>query len=82
MLSRALFEIGLLLIALPALIYALFGLSRWAKRRAKGAYLMLAMFPLLSMFPIPPSQLEVVIEAKQEQPKKKEDDGDPPDDPD
>lgn len=28
----------------------------------------------------PPSQLEVVIEAKQEQPKKKEEDGDPPED--
>ncbi|MBE3674805.1 hypothetical protein [Pseudoalteromonas distincta] len=47
---------------------------------SKGAYLFLAFFPLISIIPIPPPTYENVQKAKQEQRKRKEDSGDPPDD--
>ncbi|WP_448547847.1 hypothetical protein [Thalassotalea fusca] len=40
-----------------------------AKRMSKGAVLFLMLFPLISLFPIPPPQYENVDKAKQEQKK-------------
>lgn len=51
----------------------------WGKTMSRGAFLFLAFFPLISLFPIPPPQFENVQKAKQEQRKRKEDSGDPPD---
>lgn len=42
----------------------------------KGAYLFMALMPLISLFPIPPQTFKNVAKAKQEQPKRKEDNGD------
>ncbi|NMR27308.1 hypothetical protein HH219_17500 [Pseudoalteromonas sp. NEC-BIFX-2020_015] len=50
----------------------------WGKTMSRGAFLFLAFFPLISLFPIPPPQFENVQKAKQEQRKRKEDSGDPP----
>ena len=50
------------------------------KTMSRGAFLFLSFFPLISLFPIPPPQFENVQKAKQEQRKRKEDSGDPPDD--
>ncbi|WP_448566852.1 hypothetical protein [Thalassotalea ganghwensis] len=47
---------------------------------SKGAFLFLAIFPLISIFPIPPPVFKNVEKAKQEQRKRKEDNGDPPND--
>mgnify|MGYP000359391264 CR=1 FL=1 len=47
-----------------------------AKRMSKGAVLFLMLFPLISLFPIPPPQYENIDEAKQEQKKRKSSEGD------
>jgi uncharacterized membrane protein len=49
---------------------------RWAKKMPKGAYLFMALMPLITLFPIPPPAFKNVAKAKQEQPKRKEDNGD------
>ena len=63
---------GLLVIALLAILFGLFKLVRWAKKMPKGAYLLLALFPLLSIFPIPPAAIKQIETTKQEQLKEKE----------
>tara|TARA_Y100000588_G_C13848062_1_gene750706 strand:+ start:412 stop:642 length:231 start_codon:yes stop_codon:yes gene_type:complete len=50
--------------------------AKWAKKMPKGAYLFMALMPLISLFPIPPPAFKNVAKAKQEQPKRKEDNGD------
>ncbi len=50
--------------------------TKWAKKMPKGAYLFMALMPLISLFPIPPPAFKNVAKAKQEQPKRKEDNGD------
>lgn len=60
------------------LCWKLLQLVFWAKGRSTGAYLFLAIFPLVSIFPIPPPAYENVEKAKQEQRKTDEDPGDPP----
>ena len=59
---------------------ALFGLVVWGKKMSKGALLFLAIFPFITIFPIPPPQFKNVEKAKQEQRKKRENSGDPPSD--
>jgi len=49
-----------------------------AKKRSKGAYLLLAVFPLMSLFPIPPQAYQALDKTQREQEKRKEDAGDPP----
>lgn len=60
------------------LLFILLGMkaTKWAKKMPKGAYLFMALMPLISLFPIPPSAFKNVAKAKQEQPKRKEDNGD------
>ncbi|CCQ10558.1 hypothetical protein PALB_14250 [Pseudoalteromonas luteoviolacea B = ATCC 29581] len=43
----------------------------------KGAYLFMALFPLISLFPISPPVFKNVAKAKQEQRKEKRQDDDP-----
>ncbi len=64
---------------LPFILWALFKLVFWAKGAPKGAYLFLVIFPLISLFPIPPPQFKNIEKEKQEQLKRKEDAGVPPD---
>lgn len=51
-------------------------LVRWAKRRPAGAYLLLAMFPLISLLPIPPAEIKKLQRVKQEQVKRQQESGD------
>ena len=51
----------------------------WGKKMSKGAFLFLAIFPLIAIFPIPPPVFQNVEKAKQEQRKRKEDSGEPSD---
>jgi multisubunit Na+/H+ antiporter MnhC subunit len=62
------------------LTWSMLKMVTWGKGMSKGAYLFLAFFPLISLMPIPPPTYENVQKAKQEQRKRKEDSGDPPDD--
>ncbi len=58
-------------IGVCAVIVGLFLLVRWAKGMPKAAFLILALFPLISIFPIPPPVFKNVEKAKQEQRKNK-----------
>ncbi|MFA3792697.1 hypothetical protein AB6T38_16445 [Aliiglaciecola sp. SL4] len=72
--------IGLIaLLLFPLLFIVLSKLIRWAKRNSKGAFVFLAVFPLISLFPIPPSATESLDKQKREQIKRSEESGDPPD---
>lgn len=62
------------------LLWSLMKLVRWAKRMPAGGYLILALFPLISLFPIPPAELKKLQRIKQEQVKRKQEAGDPPSD--
>ncbi|MBU1390657.1 MAG: hypothetical protein KJ856_02710 [Gammaproteobacteria bacterium] len=62
------------------LLWGLAKLVRWAKRMPAGAYFILALFPLVSLFPIPPSEIKKLQLIKQEQVKRKQESGDPPSD--
>ncbi|WP_105167467.1 hypothetical protein [Pseudoalteromonas sp. T1lg23B] len=63
-------------IASVLVIRAMFAMVKWGKKMPKGAFILLAFFPLISLFPIPPTVFKNVEKAKQEQTKKKEADGD------
>ncbi|WP_421419719.1 hypothetical protein ACN9JF_07820 [Pseudoalteromonas lipolytica] len=58
------------LYCLNILFNLLLKLVLWAKKMPKGAYLFMAIFPLLSLFYIPPPVFENVAKAKHEQRKK------------
>lgn len=61
---------GVLLWCLPKIV-------RWAKRRPTGAYVILAIFPLISLLPIPHSEIKKLQRIKQEQVQQKELSGEP-----
>ncbi|WP_062569051.1 hypothetical protein [Pseudoalteromonas arabiensis] len=64
------------LIGFYILLRALTLMVRWAKKAPKGAYLFMALFPLISLFPIPPPIYENVTKAKHQQRKKQKRDDD------
>ena len=69
----------IVIVAFVSLVIAFIILSRmvrWAKKMPKGAYLFMALFPLISVFPIPPPVFENVAKAKHEQRKKQKQDDD------
>ncbi len=69
-----------------ALILLVFLISRglyrlvvWSKRMPKGAFIFLAVFPILFVFPIPPQEIKKIERIKQEQLKEEDENGDPKD---
>ncbi|MCG7535235.1 hypothetical protein [Pseudoalteromonas sp. OOF1S-7] len=77
-LIQILLQAGLILTLLLSGLWGLIRIVTWAKGMPKAAYLVMAIFPLLSLFPIPPPVFKNVAKAKQEQRKSKEAQGDPP----
>lgn len=59
------------------LCWLLVKVVRWAKRRCAGAYLMLAFLPLISLLPIPPTEIKKIQQIKQQQIKQKDESGEP-----
>lgn len=59
------------------LLWLLTKIVRWAKRRPAGAYVILAIFPLISLLPIPHSEIKKLQRVKQEQVEQKEQSGEP-----
>lgn len=62
-------QIGVFLL-LCAVIVLLYRAILWAKKMPKGAFLFMALMPLIALFPIPPPQFKNIAKAKQEQRKK------------
>ena len=71
------FMVGTLFILL---IWSLARLIRWAKGMPAGAYLALALLPLISLFPIPPCEIKKLQRIKQEEVKRNQESGDQHDD--
>ena len=71
-------QISLLALLLIIIFYGLLKIINWAKGAPKGAFILLGIFPLLSLFPIPPSEFKNLDKTKYQQRKRKEDSGDPP----
>ncbi|WP_440056897.1 hypothetical protein ACSLBF_18620 (plasmid) [Pseudoalteromonas sp. T1lg65] len=69
-------QLLLSVIFMIVVIKAMFAMVKWGKGMPKGAFIFLAFMPLISLFPIPPQVFKNVEKAKQEQPKRKESDGD------
>lgn len=70
------------LVAGTILLLSLWGLVklvRWAKGMPAAAYFILALFPLISLFPIPPAEIKKLQRVKQVQVKHKQESGDSPD---
>ncbi len=59
-------------------LWVMIKIITWAKARPMGAYLALAFFPLISLFPIPPTEIKKIERIKQEQVQQKEESGEPP----
>lgn len=65
---------------LVLVLWAMVKLVVWANARPMGAYVILAMFPLISLFPIPPAEVKKLEQIKKEQIHQDEESGDPPND--
>lgn len=52
----------------------------WGKKMRKGALLFLAVFPLISIFPIPSQEIKKIERIKQQEIKKEDENGEPVDD--
>jgi hypothetical protein len=65
---------------LVLLLGAMVTLVVWAKTRPVGAYVILAMFPLISLFPMPPAEVKKLEQIKKEQIHQDEESGEPPND--
>lgn len=69
---------AVVVLILLLLCWLLARLVRWAKRRCAGAYLMLAFLPLISLLPIPPTEIKKIQQIKQQQIRQKDESGEPP----
>ncbi|MBQ4832079.1 hypothetical protein J8L70_02375 [Pseudoalteromonas sp. MMG010] len=66
-----------------AFIFVFLGMFKMiflAKKMSKGAFIFLAFFPLISLFPIPGEEVKKLEKIKQVQIKKEDESGDPADD--
>ena len=72
------FYFALILIAV-LIIRGMYRLGVWSKRMPRGAFIFLAVFPILSVFPIPPQEIKKLERIKQEQLKEEDESGDPKD---
>ena len=62
------------------IIYSLYAIYLWSRTKPKGAFVLLAILPLLSVFPIPPPAFKNMEMVEKKQHKRKENSGEPPDD--
>lgn len=56
-------------------IRGLYRLIVWSKKMPKGAFIFLAVFPIISLFPIPPQEIKKLERIKQEQLKEEDENG-------
>ncbi len=65
---------------LMVFFYGLYKTFLWARDKPKGAFILLAILPMMSLFPIPPIAFKNMETVEKNQQKRNEDSGDPPDD--
>lgn len=69
-----LYTIAMLLILSMAI--GMYRLIKWSKKMPKGAFVFLAIFPVLSLFPIPPQEISKLERIRHEQIKEEDESGD------
>ncbi|MDK1287317.1 hypothetical protein [Pseudoalteromonas umbrosa] len=60
----------LIMLCIFGVVIFMYRAVSWAKKMPKGAFLFMALMPLIALFPIPPPQFKNIDKAKQEQRKK------------
>lgn len=68
------------IVVVVLLLRGMVGLILWSKRMPKGAYIFLAIFPLISIFPIPGQEVKKLENIKQVKIKSEDESGEPKDD--
>ncbi|MFT5521682.1 MAG: hypothetical protein ACI9IA_002287 [Enterobacterales bacterium] len=72
-------KIAVVSVILFIIAYGLYSIYLWSRTKPKGAFILLAILPLMSVFPIPPPAFKNMETVEKKQHKRKEDSGDPPD---
>ncbi len=68
---------SLLLVALFIfIIWLLYRIVKWSKKAPKGAYVFVALLPMMSIFPIPAQEIKKLEQIKQQQIQDEEESGD------
>lgn len=74
---QELFYYSLIIVFVLFLLKGMFKLVAWSKKMPKAAFVFLAIFPLVSLFPIPPQEIKKLERIKQEQVKNEDESGEP-----
>ncbi|ABE56121.1 hypothetical protein Sden_2842 [Shewanella denitrificans OS217] len=75
---RYYFFILLAILLVLFILKSMFRLVIWSKKMPKGAFILLAIFPLISIFPIPGEEVKKFERIKQVQIKEEDESGEPP----
>ncbi len=75
---QELFYHSLIIVFVLFLLKGMFKLVAWSRKMPKAAFVFLAIFPLVSLFPIPPQEIKKLERIKQEQVKNEDESGEPP----
>ena len=59
------------------MIRGMYRLVVWSKKMPKGAFILLAIFPLISIFPIPHQEIKKIERIRQEQVNEGDENGEP-----
>ncbi|MDO6486167.1 hypothetical protein Q4503_00555 [Colwellia sp. 6_MG-2023] len=70
----------LVIVFLLLIFRGMYRLVIWSKRMPKGAFVFLAIFPLISIFPIPAQEIKKLERIKQEEVQNEDESGEPPND--
>jgi hypothetical protein len=70
------FYLTLVISLLIVLVYFLYRAVLWSKKVPKGAFVFVAILPLMSIFPIPPQEIAKIERIKQQQVEEDEESGD------
>lgn len=68
----------LVIVIFLLMLRGMYKLVVWSKKMPKGAFILLAIFPLVSVFPIPPQEIKKLERIKQEQVQSEDESGEPP----
>lgn len=57
------------------IIWLLYRVVKWSKKAPKGAYVFVALLPMMSIFPIPAQEIKKLEQIKQQQIQEEEESG-------
>lgn len=75
---KGIFYYFLVIVFVLFIFRGMYRLVVWSKKMPKGAFIFLAIFPLISIYPIPPQEIKKLERIKQEQIKDQDESGEPP----